>query len=104
MNYATTQGVTAINNFTLDNLEAAAKIRRALREKGVVYMACDFTPADRRLEDYYRELVKAMDGPEGLIIASYVAPAIALEKGTYNAADRDRSALARRVFELMRKT
>lgn len=103
-NYATTQGVTAINNFTLDNLEAAAKIRRALRDKGVVYMACDFTPADRRLEDYYRELVKAMDGPEGLIIASYVAPAIALEKGTYNAADRDRSALARRVFELMRKT
>ena len=33
-------------------------------------MACDFTPADHRLEDYYRELAKAMDGPEGLIIAS----------------------------------
>jgi hypothetical protein len=66
-------------------------------------MACDFTPADRRLEDYYRELAKAMDGPEGLIIASYIAPAISLEKGKYDAANRDRVALARRVFELMRR-
>jgi hypothetical protein len=94
--------VTAINNFTLDNLAAAAKIRRALRDKGTVFMACDFNPADQRLEDYYRELLKAMDGPEGLIIASYIAPAIALENGKYDAASRDRTALARRVFELIR--
>ena len=64
-------------------------------------MACDFTPADRRLEGYYRELGKAMDGPDGLIIASYVAPTIALDKGKYDAANRDRSALARRVFNLI---
>lgn len=101
-NYADTKGVTAINNFTLDNLAAAAKIRRALRDKGTVFMACDFNPADQRLEDYYRELLKAMDGPEGLIIASYIAPAIALENGKYDAANRDRTALARRVFELIR--
>lgn len=102
-NYANTKGVTAINNFTLDNLEAAAKIRRALRDKGVVYMACDFTPADQRLDDYYLELMKAMDGPKGLIIASYIAPAIALDKGKYDSANRDRTALARRVYELMRR-
>jgi uroporphyrinogen-III decarboxylase len=102
-NYVNTKGVTAINNFTLDNIEAAAKIRRALRDKGIVYMACDFTPADRRLEDYYRELAKAMDGPEGLLLASYIAPAIALEKGKYDAANRDRTALARRVSELAGK-
>ncbi|MBM3861183.1 MAG: hypothetical protein FJ395_16265 [Verrucomicrobia bacterium] len=102
-NYATTKGVTAINNFTLDNIEAAGKIRRALRDNGVVYMACDFTPADRRLEEYYRELLKAMDGADGLILASYIAPAIALEKGKYNAANRDRTTLARRTFELMMK-
>jgi hypothetical protein len=64
-------------------------------------MACDFTPADQRLEDYYRELVKAMDGPEGLILASYIAPAIALDRGKYEAAHRDRNTLARRVSELM---
>lgn len=100
-NYCQTKGVTAINNFTLDNFEAAAKVRRALREKGIVYMACDFTPADQRLEAYYRELVKAMDGPEGLILASYIAPAIALDKGKYMAANRDRKALAWRAYDSM---
>jgi len=99
-NYANTRGVTAINNFTLDNLQAAAKMRRALRDKGIVYMACDFTPADNRLEDYFRELFKAMDGPEGLVVASYIAPAIALDKGKYEPANRDRTTLARRVYEL----
>ena len=100
-NYCNTKGVTAINNFMLDNFEAAAKIRRALRDKGIVYMTCDFTPADGRLEAYFWELAKVMDGPEGLIIASYIAPAIALDKGKYEAASRDRVALARRVFDLI---
>lgn len=99
-NYCNTRGVTAINNFTLDNFEAAAKIRRALRDKGIVYMACDFAPAEQRLADYYRELRKAMDGTEGLIVCAYVAPAVALDKGRYEAASRDRAELARRVFEL----
>ena len=102
-NYCNTKGVTAINNFMMDNPEAAAKIRRALRDKGIVYMACDFAPADRRLEDYYRELHKAMDGAEGLVIASYIAPAIALDKGKYDAANRDRDSLSRRVMELVRQ-
>lgn len=101
-NYCQTKGVTVINNFMLDDFDAAAKIRRALRDRGIVYMACDFTPADRRLDGYFRELVKAMDGAEGLVIASYVAPAIALDKGKYDAASRDRSSLARRVHELIK--
>jgi uroporphyrinogen-III decarboxylase len=98
-NYCNTRGVTAINNFALDDLAAAAKIRRALRDKGIVYMACDFTPADDRLDDYYHELTKAMDGAEGLVVASYIAPAIALNKGKYDAASRDRAVLARRVSD-----
>ena len=102
-NYCNTRGLTAINNFNLDDIEAASKMRRALREKGIVYMACDFVPADQRLEDYYSELRKAMDGSEGLIVCSYIAPAIALEKGKYEALDRDRDLLAQRVFGLIRK-
>jgi len=102
-NYCNTRGVTAINNFNLDDLEAAAKIRRALREKGIVYMACDFTPADRRIDDYYNELSKVMDGPEGLIVCSYIAPAIALDKGKYESIERDREDLSKRVFGLISK-
>ena len=37
---------------------------------------------------------------EGLIIASYIAPAIALEAGKYEEAHRDRRTLARRAYEL----
>jgi hypothetical protein len=102
-NYCNTRGVTAINNFNLDNLDAAAKIRRALRDKGIVYMACDFVTADRRMADYYSELYKAMDGAEGLVVCAYVAPAIALEKGKYEAINRDRDILTQNAFELIAK-
>jgi uroporphyrinogen-III decarboxylase len=102
-NYCNTKGLTAINNFNLDDLEAAAKIRRALRGKGIVYMACDFVPSDRRIDDYYRELSKVMDGPEGLVVCSYIAPAIALEKGKYEGFERDRDLLAKHVFELIKE-
>jgi hypothetical protein len=44
-----------------------------------------------------------MDGPEGLIVCSYIAPAIALDRGKYEAAERDRDLLALRVFELISK-
>lgn len=98
-NYRGTKGITAISNFTLDGLEAAARTRRALREKGIAFMASDFVPSDARLDDYYRELAKAMDGPEGLVVCPYVAPAIALDKGKYEAIDRDRGELARRACE-----
>jgi hypothetical protein len=66
-------------------------------------MACDFTPAEQRMEAYYRELEQAMGGPEGLIIASYIAPAIALDKGRYEAVSRDRADVARRVFGLLKR-
>ncbi len=102
-NYCNTKGVTAINNFNLDDLESAGKIRRALRERGIVYMACDFVPADHRIDDYYRELSKVMDGPEGIIVCSYIAPSIALEKGQYEALDRDRDLLTTRVFGSINK-
>lgn len=102
-NYCNTKWVTAINNFNLDSIEAAAKVRRALREKGITYMACDFATSDSRMEDYYRELCKAMDGFEGLIIGAYIAPSIALDKGKYEAVSRNPEVLSNRAFELISK-
>lgn len=84
-------------------LKDKPRIKKAVTEFIVVYMACDFAPADQRLEEYYRELAKAMDGAEELIVASYIAPAIALDKGSYSAVRRDAAALARRVFEVAGK-
>lgn len=102
-NYVNTEGVKAINNFNMDNLSAATAIRSALKERGIVYMACDFVPSEERLEAYYEALIEAMDGPEGLIICPYVAPAIELNQGKYAPASRNRMEVAKRVFERLRQ-
>ncbi len=101
-NYCNTEGVTSVNNLNMDNLQAAAKMRKALRDKGIVYMVGDFVPSDERLEAYYEELFKAMDGPEGLIVCPYIAPCVALEKETYEPCSRDRDKMAREVYQVIR--
>jgi uroporphyrinogen-III decarboxylase len=98
-NYLHTEGLTAINNFTMDDPAAAAKIKNALTAKGIVYMACDYVPNEQRLEAYYRDLLEAMGDQTGVIIVSYVAPGVALEKGRYNDCTRDQFELGKRVRE-----
>jgi uroporphyrinogen-III decarboxylase len=96
-NYLSTEGLTSVNNFNLDNIAAASKMREALRNKGIPYMACDFVPNDSRLEAYYNDLLRAMGGQKGLIIISYVAPAVELENGRYSQSHRDQFELGKRV-------
>jgi hypothetical protein len=101
--YVNTEGLTAVNNLNLDDLEAAAKMREALRSKGIAYMACDFIPTDGRMESYYHELVEAMGEQSGLIIVPYVAPAVELERGRYNESNRDQFELGKRVRRIIEK-
>jgi hypothetical protein len=96
-NYLNTEGLTSVNNFNLDNIGAASKMREALRKKGIPYMACDFVPSDSRLETYYKDLLSAMGDQKGLIIISYVAPAVELENGRYSESHRDQFELGKRV-------
>lgn len=103
-NYLATKGLTAINNFNLDNLGEAAKMKEALAGKGIVYMGCDFVPSDKRLESYYEELLRIMGNQTGLILGAYIAPSIALEKGKYTECERDQLALARRVKKIISET
>ena len=102
-NYCQTEGLTVVNNLNLDNLGEAAKMKEALAQKGIAYMACDFIPSESRLESYYADLVAAMGSQEGLIIVPYVAPAIELERGKYAPSERDQLQLAKRVNETIRK-
>ena len=44
-----------------------------------------------------------MDGYDGLILATYIAPAVALRKGKYDADNRPRESLTRRVIEVVSK-
>jgi len=95
-NFLATDGLTAINCLSLDDLAAAAKMKAALSTKGIVYMACDFSPSEERLPQYYRDLFSMMD-QTGLVIVPYISPAIELDKGKYEAKQRDPLALAKRV-------
>lgn len=96
-NYLNTEGLTAINNLNLDNLAEAAKMKKNLSKKGILYMACDFIPNDTRIETYYNDLFDAMGNQEGLIVVAYVAPAIELEKGNYESSHREQLSLAKKA-------
>ena len=101
-NIKNTKGLTLYHNMTLDNLENAAKLQDGLREKNIAYVVGDFTLADNRLDNYYGELFRRLT-PEGLIIASYIAPAVALNKGKYTEANCDAVKVGKRVFEIIQK-
>ncbi len=88
-NYLQTEGLRGVHNLYLDNLDAAARMRAALAEKRIVYMACDFNVSDDYIDDYYETLFRKL-GTKGLIVAVYIAPAITLAAGQYGAGDRNR--------------
>ena len=77
-----------MQNLNLDDLDAAARMRHALAEKGIVYVTADFNVEDDYIDEYYRSLFAKM-GARGLIVAAYIAPAITLSGGQYGAAHRD---------------
>lgn len=100
-NYCNTEGLTSINNLHMDNIEAAVKMKTALGKKGIAYMACDFVPSDNRLDSYYKELFEAMDDQAGLIVVSYVAPAVELDHGKYEQSNRDQFELGKKVKDVI---
>ncbi len=100
-NYCNTDGLTSVNNLHLDNIEAAVKMKTALSKKGIAYMACDFVPSDERLESYYNELFAAMSDQTGLIVVSYVAPAVELDHGKYEPSERNQFELGKKVKDVI---
>ncbi len=100
--FLVTDGLRAIQNFNLDNLDAAARVYHPLAEKGIAYIAGDFNVADERIDAYYEALFRKL-GTRGLIVAAYVAPAISLVKGKYATARRDPWATGRAIEAAIRK-
>jgi hypothetical protein len=100
--YMNTKGLVSIHNMNLDNFEAAKIMRKACLDNGIVYYWADFTPGDSRLDSYFDEVFK--DVPqEGMITASYIAPAITLNKGKYESKNRDKVELSKRVAQIIRE-
>lgn len=101
-NFIATEGLKAIHNMTLDNLDGAAVMKKALTEKGIVYIVGDFSVKDENIEEYYRRLFQKLD-PSGLIVASYITPAVALDAGKYIVLERDSEALGILTDRAIRK-
>ena len=97
-----TDGLRAIHNATLDDLETASRLRHALAEKKIIFLASDYTVADDAIERYFEELFARL-GHRGLVVISYVAPGVALRRGKYDAARRDRHAVGLAVERAIRK-
>jgi len=93
-NYLRTEGLCGVHNLNLDDLDGAARMRHALAEKKIVYMASDFNVADDYTEEYYENLFRKL-GTRGLIVAVYIAPAITLANGRYDVAHRDPETVGR---------
>ena len=100
--FLATEGLRAIQNFNLDNLDAAARVRHALAEQGIAYIAGDFNVADEYIDAYYEALFRKL-GTRGLVVTAYVAPAISLTKGKYAEARRDPQATGRAIETAIRK-
>jgi uroporphyrinogen-III decarboxylase len=101
-NFLATRGLRAIQNFNLDNLDAAARVRHTLAEEGIAYIAGDFNVAEGDIDAYYEALFRKL-GTRGLIVAAYVAPACTLAKGKYAEARRDPQATGRAIEAAIRK-
>ena len=76
-NFLATEGLRAINNYTLYDLNGFRALKSKL-EGRIVLFACDFAPAEH--EDYYRELLGGLS-LKGLVILSQFTPLVALVRG-----------------------
>ncbi|MCL2163080.1 MAG: uroporphyrinogen decarboxylase family protein [Oscillospiraceae bacterium] len=101
-NLKNTKGLTTYNNYSLDNLDASAKLQKGFSEKNIVFMMCDYAVTDERMEAYYEELFQKLTY-EGLIVTTYFAPTIALDKGKYVFMERNAAELGKRAYEIMRE-
>lgn len=98
-NFLKTEGLLAINTYTLYDLKAFKELKAKLEGRIVVF-ACDFTPLE--YENYFAELLTDISF-RGLIICSAYSPVVCLLKGgKYDAVRQDLHAGRRAVFEHLR--
>ena len=97
-NFLATEGLRAINTYTLYHLQAFRALKAKLQGR-IVLFACDFTALD--YEDYFRELLDGL-ATDGLVILSQFTPRVALIKGgKYEPVSREVGAGKKQVSEFL---
>lgn len=99
-NFLATEGLVAINNYTLHGIRAFRELKSKLEGK-IVLFACDFTPLD--YGRYFQELLGDMS-LSGLVIDSQFTAAVALtSSGKYEQARRNPQIDRKKVFDDLRQ-
>jgi hypothetical protein len=98
-NFLAMEGLLAINNYSLYNVEPVRRLKAKI-EGRIALFPCDFTPVDD--EGYFREMLDGISH-RGLIVDSQYSPVTGLPKGgKYSIIRRDLSRGRRAVFECLR--
>lgn len=98
-NFLNTEGLLAINSYSLYNRKAVHELKAKIEGRIALFL-CDFTPVE-----YARYFEEMLDGLSlrGLVVDSQFSPVLGLLKGgKYNAVRRDLRSGRRAVFECLR--
>ncbi len=93
------EGLKALNIYNLYNIPSVAELQKKLGDKGALFV-CDFTPVE--YEDYFAEMLDALDY-RGMFICSQYSPTVGLLKGgRYDAIERDMRSGRQGVYDYLR--
>ena len=92
---ASTDGLTAINNFCMGDFRQIYHLQELLEPKKIPLMVCDFAPLN--VMDYYDNLFSELK-IKGAIVASFPTYSVGLDKGNYVRAARDSHDLTMEIY------
>ena len=92
---ASTEGLTAVNNFCMGHFEQVYRLQELLEPRKIPLMVCDFAPLN--VKDYYDNLFSELK-VKGTIVASFPTCLVGLDKGNYVRVLRDSHDLSMEVY------
>jgi hypothetical protein len=98
-NFARTEGLVGVNSCCMGNFRQIYRMQEAFAGRIALHV-CDYTPLD--VESHYAELFANLRR-RGTIVASFVSPEMALDRGKYQLVSRDGGELTRQVCACLRR-
>jgi hypothetical protein len=98
-NLAATEGLVGVNNFCMGNFRQIYRMQQAFAGR-IALKVCDFSPLG--IEPYYHALFSGLQR-RGTIVASFVSPELALNKGKYENVSRSGEEIGRDAYACLRK-
>jgi hypothetical protein len=97
-NFSATAGLVGLNNFCMGNFRQIYRMQQAFAGR-IALKVCDFSPL--HIKPYYDELFAGLRR-RGTIVAAFVSPEMALNKGKYEMVSRRGDEIAAEAYECLR--